>query len=252
MIGTHTLPPPAPGWALFLDVDGTLIEIADEPEAVRVEPRVIAVLTALVGATDGAVALVSGRPIEFLDRLFAPLVLPAAGLHGLERRDAAGHWAVRAGRDPAVDRFAAAFAEFVADHPGCLVEDKGLTVALHYRRAPQAAEAARALADRLGADSAGAFRVQHGKMVAELRPQGPDKGAVVTAFMAEPPFAGRIPVFAGDDVTDEAGFAEVNRRGGHAIRVGEPAGETAARWRVPSVAALADWLAEVAAAGAPA
>ncbi len=252
MTGTQALPPPAPGWALFLDVDGTLIEIADRPAAVRVEPRMIAVLSALVRATDGAVALVSGRPVEFLDRLFAPLVLPAAGLHGLERRGAAGHWAVRVGRHADVDRFTAAFESFVAAHPGCLVEDKGLTVALHYRMAPEAGAAARALAERLAAESGGAFRVQHGKMVAELRPEGPDKGAVVAAFMEEPPFAGRLPVFAGDDVTDEAGFAEVNRRGGHSVRVGSPVGPTAARWQVPSVAALAEWLAEVAEAGAPA
>ena len=189
MTETDTPPPPAPGWALFLDVDGTLIEIADHPAAVRVEPRVIGVLTALTRATDGAVALVSGRPVAALDRLFAPLVLPAAGLHGLERRNAAGSWAARAARSPTVDKFAAAFETFVAAHPGTLVEDKGLTIALHYRLAPDAEGAARALADRLAAESGGAFRVQHGKMVAELRPQGPDKGAVVAAFMAEPPFA---------------------------------------------------------------
>lgn len=248
MTHTHSLPPPAPGWALFLDVDGTLIEIADRPSAVRVEPRMIGVLTALVHATDGAVALVSGRPVADLDRLFAPLVLPAAGLHGLERRDVAGRWAARAAREPAVDRFAASFADFAASHPGALVEDKGLTVALHYRLAPEAADEARALADRLAAESGGAFRVQHGKMVAELRPEGPDKGAVVAAFMAEPPFAGRLPVFVGDDVTDEAGFAEVNRRGGHSVRVGDATVPSAARWRVPSVAALADWLAGIAAA----
>ncbi len=252
MTGTNNLPPPAPGWAVFLDVDGTLIEIAERPAAVRVEPRMIGVLAALVRVTDGAVALVSGRPVEFLDKLFAPLVLPAAGLHGLERRDAAGHWAVRAGRHADIYRFSAAFAKFVAAHPGTEIEDKGLTIALHYRRAPEAGPAARALADRLAAEGDGAFRVQQGKMVAELRPEGPDKGAVVTAFMAEPPFAGRLPVFVGDDVTDEAGFAEVNRRGGHSVRVGAPSGPTAARWQVPTVAALAEWLAAVAELGAPA
>jgi trehalose 6-phosphate phosphatase len=236
-----TLPEPASGWALFLDVDGTLIEIADHPDAVRVEPRVQTILTVLHRTLDGAIALVSGRPIAALDRLFAPLRLAAAGLHGLERRDAAGGRHCTAVRGPAIEDAVAALGAFARSHPGTLVEDKGLTAALHVRGAPDAADAAQRLGAELARRHAGQLVLQPGKMVIELRPPGPDKGATVRAFLAEPPFAGRVPVFVGDDATDEVGFAEANRRGGHSVRVGRAA-RTEARWRASTVAALVAWL----------
>jgi trehalose 6-phosphate phosphatase len=241
-----TLPEPASAWALFLDVDGTLIEIADHPDAVRVEPRVLTILTSLHHTLGGAIALVSGRPIATLDRLFAPLRLAAAGLHGLERRDAAGDRHCTAVRGPAVEDAAAALAAFARSHPGALVEDKGLTVALHVRGVPAAANAAKRLGVQLARRYAGQIEVQQGKMVIELRPPGPDKGAVVGAFLTEPPFAGRVPVFVGDDVTDEGGFAETNRRGGHSVRVGA-AGRTEAHWCAATVPTLLDWLERLAA-----
>jgi trehalose 6-phosphate phosphatase len=247
------LPPIAPdgpaGWALFLDVDGTLVEIAADPEAVVVPSKARAVLAALRGVLDGAIALVSGRTVEKLDELFAPLRLPAAGNHGLERRGADGRLIRPAERRAELDRVRAPFLRFAADHPGVIVEDKGLSVALHFRRAPGVEPEALHLAERLVAEIDSGFRVQRGKKMIEIRPHGGDKGSVAVAFMAEPPFAGRTPLFIGDDVTDEDGFAAVNAMGGLSVRVGgnEP---TVARFRVANVAALLDWLERLADASA--
>ena len=136
---------------------------------------------------------------------------------------------------------------FACSHDGVIVEDKGLSVALHFRRAPEAGAAALALADRVATDSDGRLLVQHGKMMVELRPTGGDKGSVIADFMAEPPFAGRIPVFIGDDVTDEQGFAVVNDMGGHTIRIGKN-GPTEAHYRLNDVSSLRCWLESTAAA----
>jgi trehalose 6-phosphate phosphatase len=242
-----SLPAADPRWAWFLDVDGTLIEIAKRPDAIRVDKRMVAAIGMLKVAARDAVALVSGRPIQELDRIFAPLHLAAAGLHGLERRDAAGRALRNAERDPKLDEAVTEMHKFALGHPGALIEDKGITVALHFRQVPEAADAAVRLVRDIAARDKGRFVVQYGKMVVELRPPGFDKGAVVEAFMAEPPFYGRMPVFIGDDATDEAGFAAANRLGGASVRVGGPA-PTTARWRVGSVSALIDWLESASAA----
>lgn len=245
MTPSPPLPAPHSDWALFLDFDGTLVEIAPAPSAVRLSPRLRPMLEALATRLDGAVALVSGRPLAELDRLLAPLVLPAAGLHGLERRRADGRILRSPAPQAALDAARARLAAFVAETPGVLLEDKGLTLALHFRSAPERAAACRrAAADALAA-AQGALRLLEGKMVFELRPEGGDKGEAVAAFLAEPPFAGRKPVFAGDDVTDEDAFAIVTERGGIAVRVGDGA-PSRARYRVPSVEALLDWLAALA------
>lgn len=235
------LPRPDPDWALFLDVDGTLIEIAETPDRATPHQRVPEILSEVAHALNGAVALVSGRPIAALDRLLSPLRLPAAGLHGLERRTAGGKVRRAAEPPPSIAEVRHRFHEFATRNPGALIEDKGATVALHYRRAPGLGEAARGLADALVAEYP-ELLLQTGKMVVEIRPAGPDKGKVIEAFMAEAPFAGRTPVFVGDDVTDEAGFAVVNALRGHSIRIGgkEP---TAAQSRIDSVDRLLDWLA---------
>lgn len=233
------LPAPGADWALFLDVDGTLVEIAETPEGVSPDRRLPDILSAASRRLGGAVALISGRRIETLDRFFAPLRLPAAGLHGLERRDAAGDLH-RAPPLPAIRQAVEKARAFAAAHPGVLVEDKGATVALHFRQAPEAGPAATAFAEKLAGALAGTS-LQKGKMVVEIRPAGADKGSVIAAFMKEEPFRGRIPVFIGDDVTDEAGFAAVNRLKGHSIRIGDEA-KTAARYRIPAVAALLAWL----------
>src|ERR687898_1804119 len=229
---TSSLPPPPPlrgaDIALFLDVDGTLLEIEREPGAVHVPERLCRILERLQSATGGALALVSGRTLDQLDRLFSPLHLSAAGLHGLERRNF-GVKTETAAPDPAAfERARRRLAEFADAHEGVLLEDKGLTLALHYRNAPAAAEEAGRVADSAVAESARALVLLQGKMVYELKPPGVDKGRAIAAFLDEPPFAGRPPVFAGDDLTDEAGFVTINQRGGVSIRIGDGAPTAAA------------------------
>jgi trehalose 6-phosphate phosphatase len=230
--------------ALFLDVDGTLLEIEREPGAVHVPERLCRILEDLHAATAGALALVSGRSLEQLDELFSPLCLSAAGLHGLERRNL-GFKVERAAPEPAIfARARSRLAAFAEATEGVLIEDKGLTLALHYRNAPAAAAAAIAQAEAAVAESEGALVLLRGKMVCELKPPGADKGRAIAAFMDEPPFAGRRPVFAGDDLTDEAGFAAINRMGGVSIRIGA-GGPTAATFGHEDVAAVQTWLLEI-------
>ncbi len=248
-MSSPALPPPPrlspAAIALFLDVDGTLVEIEREPGAVHVPERLCRLLIDLQAATEGALALVSGRGLEQLDQLFSPLRLSAAGLHGLERRNL-GTGLVRAEPDPAVLAAARArLGTFAAQHPGVMLEDKGLTLALHYRKAPEHQAAATELVRDVVAASAGALTLLEGKMVLELKPPGCDKGQAIMAYLDEAPFAGRQPVFAGDDVTDEAGFAIVNQRGGVSIRIGTDQRPTAAKCAHADVGAMQDWLADL-------
>lgn len=228
-------------WALFLDVDGTLLEIMERPDDVRAAPRLRRLLATAADALGGALALVSGRSIASLDTVFDPLRLPAAGLHGLERRDADGRVHYPTGYARRIAAARSTLLEFVQSAPGLLLEDKGAALALHYRGAPALeAECRRRIG--LAREAAGEdFHVQHGKMVYELKPSGRDKGTAVTDFMAEPPFRGRRPVFVGDDVTDEDGFRAVNALGGTSIRVGH-SDESAAHRVAADVAAILDWL----------
>lgn len=234
-------PPPLPeDAALFLDVDGTLVGIAPTPEAVRVEAGLIATLDALHRRIP--VALISGRRLADVDALFAPLRLPAAGTHGNERRRADGSIERHAASD-LVEALRAPLEDFVAAHPGARLEDKEVSLALHWRLAPEAEPEALRLVEELVSGRPG-LRLVRGKMVAEIAPSGHDKGAAIAAFLREPPFAGRRPVFVGDDVTDEDGFATVERLGGITILVGDrPSG---ARWRLESVEGVHAWLAEAA------
>lgn len=244
------LPPPLdPQAALFIDVDGTLLEIAPRPELVRAPEALPPLLERLSGQRGGALALVSGRQIADLDRLFRPWQGAAAGMHGAERRRADGH--LLRGSDSPADRAAAAalgrlrpaLRQFARQSPGVLLEDKGKTLALHYRQAPDKAGEIRALAERLVRDERERLRLIAGKMVFEVQPRHYGKDGAIAAFMAEPPFRGRSPVFLGDDTTDEDGFAEVTRRSGRSIRVGPPSAATAAVYGLPSVSAVLDWLA---------
>jgi trehalose 6-phosphate synthase len=234
--------PPALGAdsALFLDVDGTLVAIAPTPEAVRVDAGLIRILDSLRRRVP--IALVSGRPLADIDALFAPLVLPAAGTHGNQRRRADGS-IERHAPVHLVDGLHRPLEEFVVSHPGARLEDKGASLALHWRLAPEIeAEALRCVEDL--ARRRPALRLLRGKMVAELAPSGHDKGGAIAAFLAEPPFAGRRPVFVGDDVTDEDGFATVERLGGVTALVGDR--PSAARWRFAAVEDVHDWLREAA------
>ena len=244
---TLALPPPPAiedDHALFLDVDGTLLEFAPSPDEVRVPGELRAWLATLHARLDGAVALVSGRSLATLDALLAPQSMPAAGLHGLERRH--GRRGHRAPRAPAGLALVRAEAEQVAArHPGAVVEDKGAALALHWRAAPQASGELQAFA-RAALPRLPGYRLQPGNDVLELRPGAhkggrADKGAAILAFMGEPPFAGRRPVFAGDDLTDEAGFAAVNARDGISVLVGPPR-ESAAHFGLADTAAVHAWL----------
>lgn len=234
------VPETGPGWAFFLDVDGTLLEYADRPVGVHVSPELAETIMRLAYASDGAVALISGRALSDVDRLFAPMVLPAAGQHGAERRRADGIYHRYPVVHDGLRRVAAELAGFTARHPGVLLEDKGMSVALHFRLRPELREAVELEMARVTAALGSAWACQPGRLVYEIRPGGRDKGMAIEDFMAESPFAGRVAVFIGDDLTDERGFTVVNRHGGLSVKVG--AGETAAGWRLPDAAAVRRWL----------
>lgn len=228
------------GAALFLDFDGTLVDLAHHPEAVAVRPGVRRALARLAPALGGALAIVTGREIARIDAFLAPLVLPVAGVHGLARRDAAGRVHAAAVPRGALDGIEAALAPLLARGPELVLERKAAGLALHYRACPELGPACRA-AMQAALEAAPGIELKEGKMVLEAKPAGADKGTAVEAFLAEPPFAGRRPVFAGDDVTDEDAFRVVNARGGVTIKVG--AGASVAAHGLPDPAALARWLA---------
>jgi trehalose 6-phosphate phosphatase len=232
--------------AFFFDFDGTLVELAPTPDGIHVPPALIGLIGELRRLTNGAVAIVSGRGIDSIDSFLGMPDLPIAGLHGAERRDANGDTQRVGFNDERLLRMERVLEEVVQANPGMLLEIKGAALALHYRNAPEREPAAREATQRLVADYAGAYVLQPGKMVYEIKPKDVDKGRAVRAFLDEPPFAGRTPLFAGDDLTDEKGFAVVNERGGLSIKVG--AGDTSARSRIESVGALYEWLSSIVAA----
>lgn len=236
------LPPPLlhRGHALFLDFDGTLVAIAAAPNLVQVPAELPGLLSALSVMLDRAIAVVSGRPVDELAQMVAPFLGALAGQHGLERRGACGA-VIRCPAEPALGRIRMALARFAARHEGVALEDKGRSLALHYRQAPALAPAVKALVRRIADACDGALTFIDGKMVAELIPRETGKGRAIAAFLAEPPFRGRSPVFVGDDTTDEAGFAVVNERGGTSVHVGD--GPTAAHYRFADVSDVLAWFA---------
>lgn len=242
--------PASAPWALFLDFDGTLVEIAERPEAVAVDPALPGILARLEERLGGALAIVSGRPIAFLDQRLAPLRSDAAGLHGIERRFAGLYAPCRPDEHPALRDAVARIGAAIAAHPGLLVEDKGCSAAIHWRLAPQAADVALGAARDAAAALGPTYRIQLGKAVAEILPAAASKGGVIADFLTAAPYRGRRPVFVGDDLTDEHGFETVNAAGGVSIRVG--AGETIARARIENPAALRRLLAAWAADAVPA
>ena len=233
-------PPPASleGAALFLDFDGTLVELAETPDAIRVPPSLAPLLDRLRNRLGGRLAIVSGRSIADLERHLPCPGVAVAGSHGLELRLANGvslPLSVPAGLEDAraeIDRFA-------AGQQGLIVESKPLGIAVHYRLAPQQEKGVFAfmteVAQRQG------LLLQRGKMVVELRPRGAHKGDALKALMMEPRFMGARPLFVGDDLTDEHAFAAAAELGGAGILVGPPR-ETAAHYRLASVNAVAGWL----------
>lgn len=224
-------------WALFLDIDGTLVELAPRPELVRVPEDLPGLLAALAQDLGGALALVSGRALATIDGLI-PGGLDAAGTHGAEWR-LAGQVGRLSPPDPA--RLAAVLCDLRAQAgtwPGLLIEAKPGAIALHYRMIPEREPEVLALAGRCAHTLGRGYRLQPGKQVVELLPAAAGKGAAIRRFMAAGPYAGRIPVFAGDDLTDEDGFAVVEALGGIGIRVGSSDTPTRASRRLASPAAL--------------
>lgn len=225
------------GHAIFLDLDGTIVEIAEHPDAVCVRPATLRLLRALNDEFNGALAVISGRELSAIDRLLHPLKLPAAGVHGLERRDAAG--VLHAARTEEVQPISFVFEKVLGDESGVIIERKPGAVAVHYRLRPDLEQRCCEIVKEVVGQRKD-LRLIHGKMVFEILQEGADKGSVINAFLDEPPFHGRVPIFAGDDATDEAGFAAVNCRGGISIKVGGQ--KTEARFRANDVRELDGWL----------
>jgi trehalose 6-phosphate phosphatase len=229
--------------ALFLDVDGTLIDFAEHPDQVSLLPEVREVVERISARLAGALALVSGRPLQQLDRLFAPLLLPAAGLHGHDLRTHADIVAETESVTPApagLQRLQRRAAQLAQQHPGVLVEDKGSSLALHWRAHPQAGAAVLDFA-HAQIDAMPGYRLQPGNHVVEFVPLGSDKGSAIEHLLGMPAFRNRTPVFIGDDLTDEHGFATVNRLGGWSILVGNRA-RTHARYALADTRAVHAWL----------
>ena len=227
--------------AFLLDVDGTILDIAPTPEAVRVPPSLRETLLLLQRETGGAMALVSGREIAALDRLFAPLILAAIGSHGAEWRPDPDRPAE--GRRARLDeRIKRASMELVRDLPRVRIEDKGYTIAFHYRNAPECKTILEERLRRL-ATASPELRLLHGKCVVELKASDFDKGEAIQALMRTANFAHRRPIFLGDDRTDEDAFAAARDLGGIGISVGRPMPDTELMLSNPRAARL--WLARL-------
>lgn len=227
--------------ALFLDVDGTLLEIAATPDLVRVPSSLRNTLQISFERAQGAFALLSGRSLDDLDRLFSPCVFPASGKHGLEVRLASGT-VIRPDIDPSMlDRARGWLSMLQKENRGLLLEDKGIALAMHCRLAPKLAPEVEMVMNEMSAELGEAFIVRPGKCVFELMPRGFDERTAIQMLMKQPEFAGRTPVFVGDDPTDEVGFQAVNEMGGHSIRVGKLE-ETAAQYCFSSVSTVVAWL----------
>ena len=229
--------------AFFLDIDGTLLEFESRPDQVRADRELLSLLLRIESATGGALALISGRTIASIDEVTWPTRFSAAGIHGFERRDANGA-CFRAGSDAAQDGARIALQALVAADPRLLLEDKGVGLALHFRLAPELAGYAKAAVREL-AQLYPNFKIQEGRSVIELLPRIAGKGRALAAFMDESPFQGRLPIFVGDDLTDEPAFEWVNSAAGISVAVAA-ARPTAARASLPSVSAARDWLSALA------
>lgn len=233
---------PADKIALFLDFDGTLVEIVDHPDLVAIDGATKEALSVVSIELSSALAIVTGREIEVIDKFLSPLKLPVAGIHGLMRRDARG-------RVPTSDNSAAEFVDRVADRlkpfaqseSGLILEIKASSVALHYRARPELERLCLEVCEAAIVDLSG-VELKRGKMVCEIKPNIANKGTAILDYMKEPPFMGRTPWFAGDDVTDEDAFKVVNGLGGVTIKVGP--GETVAKYRAQNTAEFVNWLTE--------
>lgn len=234
-----TAPPLAADNCLFLDLDGTLLALRDDPATIPADAALLALLEDIATYLGGALAIISGRPIADLDACFAPLHLAAAGIHGLERRSASGATTNLLVDTSKLRGAAGQVAAAMEDMPMSQLEDKGASLALHWRRAPADAPALRLLALRTLQELGPGFRLLEGNCVVELLPRVANKGDAVRAFLNEAPFRGRRPVFVGDDLTDLPGFDAARGAGGYGIAVGD---RVSAEYAVPDVDAVRAWL----------
>lgn len=232
-------------WALFLDIDGTLLDIAPTPEAVVVPAGLLHDLSGVMAGLGGALALVTGRGVRFVDELFHPYRFPLAGLHGAELR-LDDERTVTIALTPAFQQAKEALRAGTDGKTGIILEDKGSAIAVHYRLAPHRQEYVEALMRDAARLAGPGWSLQRGKMLVELKPAGADKGAALASFMESAPFAGRRPLAIGDDLTDENMFSAAIARGGEAIRIGSGDARTLASGRIGSPTRLRETLAALA------
>jgi trehalose 6-phosphate phosphatase len=232
---------PLTGHALFLDIDGTLLDLAPSPEAVEVPPTLVPLLRRLHDRLGGAIAFVSGRTIDAIDTLFKPLKLPAVGVHGGEIRGPDGQLRIDRTLVGVVQSAEPVLREAIAGIHGVVLENKHSAIALHYRNVPERGREVLKVAELVVAGMGGQFAVLMGKCVVEIRPRHQTKGMAIEQLMQLPPFAGRTPIFAGDDCTDEDAFEVVNRLGGVSVHVGTSS-TTDAKHRLATPDEVRGWL----------
>jgi trehalose 6-phosphate phosphatase len=233
-------PPPARAYALFLDVDGTLVDIARTPQSIEVSEDLPPLLGQLSRRFGGSLAIVSGRCIADIDRLFHPFRFPASGIHGSERRDALGNLHFTGLTSADLEPARVELRRFAAHHPAVLLEDKGRSLALHFRQAPELETAVRRALERVRVHLPADAHLQPGHCVIEIKGGSSSKRAAIEQFMQEPPFARRVPIYLGDDLTDLDALAYVRSSGGLGIFVG-PESKPGYDW-LPNPAAVRDWL----------
>lgn len=226
--------------AIFLDLDGTLAPIASTPDRASIPQTTLRLLGSLWRASKGSVAIVSGRDAPDIDRLLAPLHLPYAALHGARIKTPDGRTETLDVPSNDLAGICAVVENGMRRLPGTIIERKALSIALHYRNAPEFESEVNQIAANALAGHDAAFEIQRGKMVVEIKPRGASKAAAIRRLMSVAPFLGRIPLFAGDDLTDESAFQAVNAMNGISIKVGP--GETQASWRLDDPLALSAWL----------
>lgn len=223
--------------SLFLDFDGTLVDLAETPESIKVQPFLVNLLETLNERLDGALAIISGRQIETLDRFLNPLKISIAGIHGLERRSAQG--LIKKFKYPKYDFLLDSCNKLIEDNPSLILEEKKMSLALHFRKAPNLESKCRHVFET-AIKNKPEFTLVLGKYVVEVMPSGFSKGSAILDYMREKPFIGRTPIFIGDDLTDESGFEAVLSHGGTAIKVGS--GPTNATYRFSNVTEVHKWL----------
>ena len=237
------------GHALYLDVDGTILDIAPSPDTVDVPSDMVPLLRQLASTLDGAVAFVSGRPIRAIDALFEPLRFPTIGVHGGEVRTPEGQLECDQRLAAELAHVAPLLRQGITSLRGVLLEDKGCAIGLHYRAVPDRGREVLKLAELVVAELevTSDFAIRLGKCVVEICPRRLTKGTALLKMMERRPFRGRTPIYAGDDSTDEDAFDVVNRLGGISVRIGDNA-PSAANFRLTDPAQLRRWLLDIAAA----